>query len=100
MPSETNSNFGMNLPWWGRLFGTYRDQRVHGHEATTLLQPVSSLLPDRAAKEPESLEACAGLDLLAIQNTVPRLAQGLFGIGDDRFSMRDEDSLEIPRENT
>jgi len=23
---ETNSNFGFNLPWWDRLFGTYRDR--------------------------------------------------------------------------
>jgi sterol desaturase/sphingolipid hydroxylase (fatty acid hydroxylase superfamily) len=23
---ETNSNFGFNLPWWERLFGTYRAQ--------------------------------------------------------------------------
>ena len=23
---ETNSNFGFNLPWWDRLFGTYCDQ--------------------------------------------------------------------------
>lgn len=23
-PSETNSNFGFNLPWWDHLFGTYR----------------------------------------------------------------------------
>src|SRR5205085_1569842 len=22
-PAETNSNFGFNLPWWDRLFGTY-----------------------------------------------------------------------------
>jgi sterol desaturase/sphingolipid hydroxylase (fatty acid hydroxylase superfamily) len=22
-PSETNSNFGFNFPWWDRLFGTY-----------------------------------------------------------------------------
>jgi sterol desaturase/sphingolipid hydroxylase (fatty acid hydroxylase superfamily) len=29
---ETNSNFGFNLPWWDRLFGTYRDQPVAGHE--------------------------------------------------------------------
>ena len=21
---ETDSNFGFNLPWWDRLFGTYR----------------------------------------------------------------------------
>ncbi len=30
---ETNSNFGFNVPWWDRLFGTYRDQPVTGHEA-------------------------------------------------------------------
>jgi hypothetical protein len=22
-PRETNSNFGFNVPWWDRLFGTY-----------------------------------------------------------------------------
>ncbi len=27
-PEETDSNFGFNLPWWDRLFGTYRDQRM------------------------------------------------------------------------
>ncbi|VAW53045.1 Fatty acid hydroxylase family (carotene hydroxylase/sterol desaturase) [hydrothermal vent metagenome] len=30
---ETNSNFGFNLPWWDRLFGTYRVQPRSGHEA-------------------------------------------------------------------
>jgi sterol desaturase/sphingolipid hydroxylase (fatty acid hydroxylase superfamily) len=29
---ETNSNFGFNLPWWDRVFGTYRDQPAAGHE--------------------------------------------------------------------
>jgi sterol desaturase/sphingolipid hydroxylase (fatty acid hydroxylase superfamily) len=29
---ETNSNFGFNLPWWDRLFGTYRPQPSAGHE--------------------------------------------------------------------
>ncbi|MCP4400750.1 MAG: sterol desaturase family protein [bacterium] len=29
---ETHSNFGFNLPWWDRLFGTYCDQPRHGHE--------------------------------------------------------------------
>ena len=28
---ETDSNFGFNLPWWDRLFGTYRDQPRDGH---------------------------------------------------------------------
>lgn len=27
---ETNSNYGFNLPWWDRIFGTYRDQPVEG----------------------------------------------------------------------
>lgn len=30
---EANSNFGFNLPWWDRLFGTYRDQPRGGHLA-------------------------------------------------------------------
>ncbi len=29
---EANSNFGFNLPWWDRLFGTYRAQPRAGHE--------------------------------------------------------------------
>jgi sterol desaturase/sphingolipid hydroxylase (fatty acid hydroxylase superfamily) len=33
---ETNSNFGFNLPWWDRLFGTYRSQPTAGHDAMTI----------------------------------------------------------------
>ncbi|MDE2088848.1 MAG: sterol desaturase family protein [Gammaproteobacteria bacterium] len=33
---ETNSNFGFNLPWWDRLFGTYRDQPRAGHQGMTI----------------------------------------------------------------
>lgn len=33
---ETNSNFGFNLPWWDRLFGTYRDQPRCGHVGMTI----------------------------------------------------------------
>lgn len=33
---ETNSNFGFNLPWWDRLFGTYRDQPRAGHTDMTI----------------------------------------------------------------
>ena len=33
---ETNSNFGFNLPWWDRLFGTYRAQPRAGHEAMAI----------------------------------------------------------------
>lgn len=28
---ETNSNFGFNLPWWDRLFGTYKADPKDGH---------------------------------------------------------------------
>lgn len=30
---ESNANFGFNLPWWDRLFGTYRAQPRAGQEA-------------------------------------------------------------------
>ena len=33
---EANSNFGFNLPWWDRLFGTYRDHPRAGHQAMTI----------------------------------------------------------------
>ncbi|MEA3303164.1 MAG: sterol desaturase family protein [Pseudomonadota bacterium] len=33
---EANSNFGFNLPWWDRVFGTYRDQPRGGHEEMTI----------------------------------------------------------------
>jgi sterol desaturase/sphingolipid hydroxylase (fatty acid hydroxylase superfamily) len=36
IPKETNSNFGFNLPWWDRLFGTYTDQPQDGHEGMTI----------------------------------------------------------------
>lgn len=36
VPEETNSNFGFNLPWWDRLFGTYREQPAAGHEGMTI----------------------------------------------------------------
>jgi sterol desaturase/sphingolipid hydroxylase (fatty acid hydroxylase superfamily) len=36
LPRETNCNFGFNLPWWDRLFGTYRPKPAAGHEAMTI----------------------------------------------------------------
>jgi sterol desaturase/sphingolipid hydroxylase (fatty acid hydroxylase superfamily) len=33
---ETNSNFGFNLSWWDRLFGTYRDQPAAGHDRMSI----------------------------------------------------------------
>lgn len=36
---ETDSNFGFNLPWWDRLFGTYRAEPKRGHERMIIGQP-------------------------------------------------------------
>ena len=33
---ESSSNFGFNLPWWDRLFGTYRPQPEAGHDAMSI----------------------------------------------------------------
>jgi sterol desaturase/sphingolipid hydroxylase (fatty acid hydroxylase superfamily) len=36
---ETDSNFGFNLPWWDRLFGTYRAAPRAGHDDMTIGLP-------------------------------------------------------------
>jgi sterol desaturase/sphingolipid hydroxylase (fatty acid hydroxylase superfamily) len=33
---ETNSNFGFNVPWWDRLFGTYIAQPRDGHQGMSI----------------------------------------------------------------
>ena len=33
---ETDSNYGFNLPWWDRLFGTYRPAPEAGHDGMTI----------------------------------------------------------------
>jgi len=38
--AETNSNFGFNLSWWDRLFGTYRDKPAVGEEGMTIGLPI------------------------------------------------------------
>jgi sterol desaturase/sphingolipid hydroxylase (fatty acid hydroxylase superfamily) len=54
--TETNSNFGFNLPWWDRLFATYRDQPAAGHEGMTIGIPEfrdpSELRLDRLLAQP------------------------------------------------
>jgi sterol desaturase/sphingolipid hydroxylase (fatty acid hydroxylase superfamily) len=52
---ETDSNFGFNLPWWDRLFGTYRALPEAGHDGMTIGLPIF-----RAARE-------SGLDRLITQ---------------------------------
>ncbi len=53
---EANSNFGFNLPWWDRLFGTYRDQPRAGHEGMTI--------GIRRFREPRQVDALPGMLLL------------------------------------
>jgi sterol desaturase/sphingolipid hydroxylase (fatty acid hydroxylase superfamily) len=54
--AETNSNFGFNLPWWDRLFGTYRAQPAAGHERMTIGIPqfrsMDDLRLDRVLAQP------------------------------------------------
>ena len=38
--AETDSNFGFNLPWWDRLFGTYRAAPAAGHDGVTIGLPI------------------------------------------------------------
>jgi sterol desaturase/sphingolipid hydroxylase (fatty acid hydroxylase superfamily) len=38
--AETNSNFGFNLPWWDRLFGTYRAKPSAGEQNVVIGLPL------------------------------------------------------------
>jgi sterol desaturase/sphingolipid hydroxylase (fatty acid hydroxylase superfamily) len=53
---ETNSNFGFNLPWWDRMFGTYRAQPMAGYDAMrigiTQFRDRSELRLDRMLLQP------------------------------------------------
>ena len=40
IPEETNTNYGFNLPWWDRLFGTYRREPQAGHDGMIIGLPV------------------------------------------------------------
>jgi sterol desaturase/sphingolipid hydroxylase (fatty acid hydroxylase superfamily) len=61
---ETDSNFGFNLPWWDRLFGTYRAAPDAGHTGMTIGLPVfrdpHELRLDRLLTQPFRNDANAG----------------------------------------
>jgi sterol desaturase/sphingolipid hydroxylase (fatty acid hydroxylase superfamily) len=38
--AETDSNFGFNLPWWDRLFGTYREAPTAGEHGMIIGLPI------------------------------------------------------------
>lgn len=54
--AETDSNFGFNLPWWDRLFGTYRGAPMAGEKGMTVGLPVfrdpTELRLDRLLTQP------------------------------------------------
>ena len=33
---EADHNYGFNVPWWDRMFGTYRREPSHPHESMSL----------------------------------------------------------------
>ncbi len=63
-PIEMHSNFGFNLPWWDRLFGTYRAQPHDGHTGMTIgieqFRTPRDLRLDRLLLQP--LRGSGGLD--------------------------------------
>ncbi len=62
---ETDSNFGFNLPWWDRLFGTYRAAPEAGHERMTIGLPIfrdrAELRLDRLITQPFRNDAGLGV---------------------------------------
>ncbi len=62
--AETDSNFGFNLPWWDRLFGTYRAAPAAGHDGITIGLPIfrdrRELRLDRLLTQPFRTPAEAG----------------------------------------
>jgi sterol desaturase/sphingolipid hydroxylase (fatty acid hydroxylase superfamily) len=63
---ETDSNFGFNLPWWDRLFGTYRAAPAAGHHGMTIGLPIfrdpRELRVDRLLTQPFRDDAVAADD--------------------------------------
>ena len=61
---ETDSNFGFNLPWWDRLFGTYRPAPEAGHVGMTIGIPMfrapRELRLDRLLTQPFRNDQAAG----------------------------------------
>jgi sterol desaturase/sphingolipid hydroxylase (fatty acid hydroxylase superfamily) len=62
---ETDSNFGFNLPWWDRLFGTYRAEPRAGHDGMTIGLPIfrdpGELRLDRLLTQPFRAPADVGV---------------------------------------
>jgi len=59
---ECNSNFGFNLPWWDRLFGTYREQPRGGH--------LGMRIGIRGHDDPREVDRLDGMLLLPFKGTI------------------------------
>ena len=59
---EANSNFGFSLPWWDRLFGTYRAQPRAGHEGMTI--------GIRAYRDPGQVSWLPGMLMLPVRGHI------------------------------
>lgn len=56
-----NTNFGFNLPWWDRLFGTYRAQPEESHE--------EMLIGQRGLRDPKHVQWLPGVLMLPFQKS-------------------------------
>ncbi len=63
---EANSNFGFNLPWWDRLFATYRDQPHAGHE--------NMEIGIRGFNDPDQVDKLSGMLLLPFIGSISEYA--------------------------
>src|SRR3954451_15213823 len=78
---ETDSNFGFNLPWWDRVFGTYRPQPETGHDRMTIGLPIfrdpQELRLDRLVTQPFRDDAGAPAIVAGVEaeQAGPRLFQ-------------------------
>jgi sterol desaturase/sphingolipid hydroxylase (fatty acid hydroxylase superfamily) len=59
---EANSNFGFNLAWWDRLFGTYREQPRAGHRGM--------VIGIRAHRQPREVSWLPGMLALPFRGAV------------------------------
>jgi sterol desaturase/sphingolipid hydroxylase (fatty acid hydroxylase superfamily) len=77
---ETNSNFGFNLSWWDRLFGTYREAPRAGHLGMTI--------GIEGHRDPREVDALPGMLALPFRGTVTGYAINRRGWGDAEADAR------------
>ncbi len=63
---EANSNFGFNLPWWDRLFGTYRDQPRGGH--------LNMMIGIHKYRDPQQVDRLPGMLILPFKGKISAYA--------------------------